>query len=487
MSSIAEPPLSGILWNLCRALLDELQAYKAEGNLRPTPTLYLRTVVTNFTYDKGTKNWGTRIDPVTREQWDISDQVHFVESRVKPRVEYQTAVEAIAKRQGVSVEQADVLLLRFVQLVANRLKDNSNDSTLADSVVTFVQDLDGAAVDWQVYAPVDGIWLEAETVQLADNCVLRRAAPGDFESEVPYGLPRTRIPGFEMFSAVLELVVRDKDGLAVQRDIEAVLDTLRLFRLASVVARNTKLSPRSFTRFGGTLGYLITQLVVSYRYGIRPADAAPLRQFYKGLQPTISSYSTFAIPAIAGDPLAIALQRYKDALFLAGATEARITSAITCLEALFLKAAERTELSHRLAQRVSALIQHTGGRPIEIYNRIVQAYEIRSTFIHGAPIPSDKQGMAPALCEQVLDYARLALVAFLDLRMTQGERFDKEKLLSRLDNSLLDETARHKLRETLSQLSLLQLSLGKLASDFDRDGDPNRNPASPAEPGGTAE
>jgi hypothetical protein len=461
--------------------MDELEAYKAEGHLQKTAIVYLRTVVTNFTYEEGTRTWGTRTEPVTREIWDIRDQYHFLESRIKPRPEYQAVVQAVAKRQGTSVEQTDVLVLRFEQLLVDRLNDDSNDSVLAKSVVTFVQDLDGAAVDWQIYAPLDGIWLDPESVQLADNCVIRRAAPRDFETEAPYGRPQTRIPGFEMFSAVLEMHVLDKDGLAVQRDIEAVLDVLRLFRLASVVARNTQLSARSFTRFGGTLGYSVTQMVVSYRYGIRGIDTEPLRQFYKRLQPVVSGYSTFAIPPITGDPLGIALQRYKDALFIAGATEARITSAITCLEALFLKADERTELSHRLAQRVSAVIQRAGGRPLEIYNRVVQAYEIRSTFIHGAPIPPDKQGMAPRLCEQVLDYARLALIVFLDLRIEQGEKFDKERFLGRLDNSMLDETARRKLTQTLSQLALTQSSLGESIAGSPGDGTSSGVSSSPTD------
>jgi hypothetical protein len=127
------------------------------------------------------------------------------------------------------------------------------------------------------------------------------------------------------------------------------------------------------------------------------------------------------------------------------------------------------------------VIQRAGGRPLEIYNRVVQAYEIRSTFIHGAPIPPDKQGMAPRLCEQVLDYARLALIVFLDLRIEQGEKFDKERFLGRLDNSMLDETARRKLTQTLSQLALTQSSLGESIAGSPGDGTSSGVSSSPTD------
>src|SRR2546425_267132 len=82
--------------------------------------------------------WGTRLEPVTREQWDLRNQVAFIESRVKVREEYRRAVEAVADRQGISSEQSDVLVLRFVQLLVNRLREDSDDAVLAESVVTFV-------------------------------------------------------------------------------------------------------------------------------------------------------------------------------------------------------------------------------------------------------------------------------------------------------------------------------------------------------------
>ena len=80
----------------------------------------------------------------------------------------------------------------------------------------------------------------------------------------------------------------------------------------------------------------------------------------------------------------LTLKRYRDALLQPVTIEARITSAITCLESLFLE--EDVELSHRLSQRVAALLRIYNLSPIAVYKNVKDAYAIRSKYIHGAEI-----------------------------------------------------------------------------------------------------
>jgi hypothetical protein len=146
----------------------------------------------------------------------------------------------------------------------------------------------------------------------------------------------------------------------------------------------------------------------------------------------------FETPA---DSLSIAFQRYKDALLQPVTTESQITSLITCLEALYLKADERMELTHRLGQRVSALLRFHGFTPLEVYNDVRQAYDIRSTFIHGSQIEKEKQQSAQELCKEIMEYARVSLLIFFQLKDAE-----KDKVINRLDNSLLDENALQKVK-----------------------------------------
>ncbi|MCX5998738.1 MAG: HEPN domain-containing protein, partial [Chloroflexi bacterium] len=140
-------------------------------------------------------------------------------------------------------------------------------------------------------------------------------------------------------------------------------------------------------------------------------------------------------------PVAISLQRYNDSLSTRGGLESTITSAITCLEALYLRGGERAELSRRLGQRASALLRVSGLQPIEVCASLTQAYSIRSTFIHGAHSTQDKLQTVARLAEKTLDYARLSILAFLQLMASM----DKEKLIGETDKALLDDNARSEL------------------------------------------
>jgi hypothetical protein len=446
-NAMAPQSLPAALASLCRLLIQELEKHGPQVR----EEVYLKNVVTEFRYDKQVVNRQSRMQPVVRSEWDLGDKVRFTEQRVKPAPEYQRCLKLIVERGTNGLEEADSWLFRFVQKAADQLRDQTDEGVIVDMVSTFMADLDGGPIDWEVKAPLDGVWLADEKIQLASDYILRRPTAADFETEVRYGLPEIHMPGLDMYSAVLEFHLRTRQPFEVQREVEVVLDLLRLFRLGSVVARNAAMKPKSYLQFGGTFGYQLTQLVASYRYGLGHQDTQALDLLVKKLKAVITEYSTYAVPAIAGDALSIAFQRFKEALFLAGANEARITSAITCLEALFLKAEERAELAHRLGQRVGALLAFAGVKPIEAYTKVAQAYDIRSAFIHGSPIAPDHQKSAPGLCESVLNYARLALLFMFQFRAKQGAEFDKEKLLRRIDNSLLDGGARAALRESISE------------------------------------
>jgi len=124
--------------------------------------------------------------------------------------------------------------------------------------------------------------------------------------------------------------------------------------------------------------------------------------------------------------------------------ENRITFVINCLEALYLKREERAELSHRLGQRVSAILRHLDFIPIEVYRDIIKAYDIRSNYIHGQ-IEPEKHGDATKLEKKVFEYARISLLVFIQLM----PRYSKEEIINRADNSLLDAAVCYKLERII--------------------------------------
>jgi hypothetical protein len=124
---------------------------------------------------------------------------------------------------------------------------------------------------------------------------------------------------------------------------------------------------------------------------------------------------------------------------------------VTSLEALYLRGQERSELSHKLSQRVAMVLGSLGFKPIEVYKNLKKAYDIRSTFVHGAALDEAEQrsvGDVQEICKKTLEYARISLLVYLQVEQGQG----KEKLITRLDNALLDENARQKLKQQIQGL-----------------------------------
>lgn len=250
-----------------------------------------------------------------------------------------------------------------------------------------------------------------------------------------------------MSNAILELTIRVEEQKEIYDEIDAVLNCLRLYDIGSVFIVRTEMIPKSILAKGTTSNPL-HQFSQTYRYGIKENDIPKLKSLMEKLKPILRKKSSEEHL----DPIAVSLQRYNDALLKTESVESRITSAITCLEALYLRAEERMELSHRLSQRSSALLKILGYKPLEIYNTLSRAYDIRSTFIHGSQIKQEEQKSAAKLAEKTIEYARLSLLVFLQLK----HLLDKEKIISKIDKSLLDDKSRAKLEETIKENCKIQ-------------------------------
>lgn len=122
--------------------------------------------------------------------------------------------------------------------------------------------------------------------------------------------------------------------------------------------------------------------------------------------------------------------------------EGRLASAIMSLEALFLKPEEKAELTYKLGLRTSKLLGMKGFEPIKVRNYLRQAYGIRSKFVHGSRIEKEDRDNATKFLADILEYARMSIVTFMQLRQ---EEVEKEKLFNLIDNSLLSEKATKKL------------------------------------------
>ncbi len=60
------------------------------------------------------------------------------------------------------------------------------------------------------------------------------------------------------------------------------------------------------------------------------------------------------------------------------------------MESLLFRENEQSELARTLTQCVASLLQHFGLKPVEVYNKMKRAYDIRSRYVHGGLVEKNR-------------------------------------------------------------------------------------------------
>jgi hypothetical protein len=363
-----EKGLSSKLWPLSKSIVEKVNEYKESGEAIKTKRLYIKPKVDNFDYKEGNISYGTSFNYIEKEEWHWKDQFDFIERDIKQLSNYKEIVSEISRKYKVNEPQADFWLSRFVQILIHRILEGVTDEILVDHITTFIGDLEKSPVEWKLKIWIDGVWLEKNGYDIYEGLKIRRPIPSDLEAENPFDLvPMVPAPGFrETSAAILELTCRSREKKEMYDEVDIILNCLRLFRFGSVFSVKTEMHPKSFLTFGSTSTPNL-RFSPTYKYCISEQDIPKLKDLIERIKTLLPKRSSQVVSGEI-DPIVISLQRYNDALLKPESIGSRITSAITCFEALYLKAKERMELSHRLSQRASALLRLFDFTPLEVYN-----------------------------------------------------------------------------------------------------------------------
>jgi hypothetical protein len=436
--------LPGLLFHLLKRTLEKARATIA--TLPKQLVVYVKPKFIAFDYgNDGNISSTQQRQFEQRAECQLKALNQFVEEVVKKQPEYEQCAEAISAIYGIDSTQCNGHLDCFLNRVIQEPVDSSADETLFEDVIVFIKDLDQSPMICTVTVWLTGLWLENDSYALAKGMKLRRPTPSDFEVEQRLDLalfdPNLSL-GWDRPSAILEFACRASFPIDVQQEVCRRLETFRLFRQGSVRHLRYEIKARTFLRlFGGVFGGGI-YIGTPYRYKFGQEEAVTFNKFFDTIYDLVPKT---ILEMTSVEPLEVALHRYREAVLSAVPLENRIALAISCLEALYLKGAERSELTHRLSQRAAALLRSAGKPPIKAYQELARAYDIRSTFIHGSAITDDQRRSADELCKSVLEYARLSAITFLQITETT----DKDSFLSRIDNSLLEDRAKRKLEEDI--------------------------------------
>lgn len=454
MENSSQKSLPVLLLSFTKKLVAKLNELEEKGYFTKRQILYTKPSISSFNYKEGGNvEYRASFDHIVKESRVIKDRKAFLDKHVKSISEYKQLLKEIGKRSSCSEEQASSVLDHLIQHLEQKESLQLSEESLFDIVSLFMGDITNSPIWWTVTAFLQGIWLKQKSHQITEEILIRQPEKGDYEKEsiaypmAPFGRPT----GFPSASAVLQLNLLHKSLREIQEEVGVVINTLRLFKLGSVFYLKYEMTPESITRFGGTLGAGNGQ-ATHYKYVIEPQDIAGLSTFISRIKPLVPKDIEGHV--FTSDFIVIAFKRYLDALIRRGSPESRITAAITCLESLYLKAAERMELAHRLAQRTSALLRLFDYRALEVYNNVTRAYDIRSTFIHGSSTAEKDKSSLGELCKTIMQYARVSLLVSMQLQNT----LEKEQLINKLDNSLLDNSAYSKLQKAIGENDIMVTS-----------------------------
>lgn len=433
-----EETISIALWKLLNIAVEKTNNYIANTDelLIKAKEVYAKSKISQLEYEEGQGLVGytTSYDYFTKETWSINDQFQFMENVLKKLPEYEYCKEKICCKYNILEQAADSKLSQFLQVFLNKSIYKGKKELLDDYITTFVKDLDNSPINWKLKASLNGIWLKESEVRLNNGIIVRKPDVSDLENECSLSRLTTYMSNTNLqnrpTSAILEFSAYASSSSEVHKKLANILEIFRIFRLGSVWAQCTEISPQSILRYGGVSG---SRYSTSYRYGLFKEDTEVLNSLIARLEPTLDK--DFGVMNKNEKLMHLTLKRYRDALLQPVTIEARITSAITCLESLFLKENEMLELSHRLSQRVTALLRVYNLSPLEVYKNVKHAYGIRSKYIHGGEIKKEQIQSANELCKIIIDYARISILNFIQLQ----EKFNKENLINKLDDSVLDE------------------------------------------------
>lgn len=451
--------LQQLLQKLVEAIYVTTNDSLAKGALQPQYEPYFRWKLTEFEYgDTGITKKGAKGVEFLKPYWGRA--VRQVSQKVSELAMYKDILAAISEDYKLGKVQYDYSLPRLTGRVAlNILQAKAKTPTdCIKYVIAFLKDLNGEAQEYRAEVQLKGLILQPRSIQLDDNTRLRRPNRSDFERETPLSFAAAvGIRQLEDPTAFLHTKVYAKADTAIdlsaamklQHEIDREIGILRLFRVGSVQYIKCSTSTDSIIHIAGGTQTRIRPLG-SDKYLITKGDVKLLKAFWANMKKIELPSSVYSGTQKEPDELSIAHDRYGDSLE-GSVFEKRVSSAVMGLEALYLgeDPKERGEPRYKLSMRVGKLLSLIGYNPSEVKKKVRDAYDIRSTYVHGGTLKQRgkqeyerKHGDLEKFSRAIMDYLRASIVALL-------KRPNKNSLIQIIDDSFLISEKEEEVRKLL--------------------------------------
>jgi len=424
--------------NFISTAIVAIDANKDADLLREEQRIYVKTHVSKIKVEPQVKSCERGSSVFVRPALSPIKSIEFIEKFICNTPEAEAVATYLSSEYTIPLPRIKHLLFEMCRdILKYKLSESNIDhSKLA---LTLILDLEDAPIKWDVQVGINGVYLNSdEEIVLSNGVSVRSPRPEDLEKEHDiydsFALSRGQ-DAYGFPSAYLCMTTKAKTRKDVELRVKVFFKILSLYKVASISRQSLRFIPESFREHSLVIDSPESSKGTFYSYKLIEDHFEIFREIIPSLEVLVTKVLVDCDES--WKPLFVAFQRYSDAC-AAVEIEEQITLCITCLEALYLKKTERDELSHRLAQRCARLLSSFHPKPtIKIYENIKKAYEIRSNFIHGSSIEKNNNNYSKDLAHDVLECGRLSLLVFI----LSISSIEKDALLSKIDNSLLDENA----------------------------------------------
>jgi Apea-like HEPN len=420
---------------------------------------------TDFVYD-----WDN-IEYFDVYKWPNAKFTQSLEA-LKTLPEVDNAFNLICKKYHIADERNQMTRALFIHaflspLLNNLPNDLINDTNVHSYLETFINDYEISSSDelytWDINIWLSSFELEGNEVVFNDGTLRRPVA-----SEL--GLVRQRSAHIEEVdkmlgnsidtTIMLQFSMTSKKNMSggaaedIKHEIEARLDVLRLFKPANIYVFHQTANPRSVLEYKHTetpsppfdqsylnkVGYQDTS---NYKCWVQEGEYDSLILFYNRIKPILRSISQKNY--FSGSHLDLAVHRYKDALLRSKVNAHRLVSAISCLEALLSN--QGSEITYKMSIHLSGLLRHFDFETISVYNKIREAYGVRSTILHGSKLSDEQIHFTNKHTHEIVNYARICLLVCLQLQKLKS----KNELIKLIDYSLVSSAEFLELNKVINE------------------------------------
>ncbi len=339
-------------------------------------------------------------------------------------------------------------------------------------VSTFLTDIDcllnKKPFVWNVHLWLQNVHLESDQIKLTEGVFLRRPIKDqlgitsikttyvkEFDKMMSRKLPATAILSFSVSCSKKDAGELYPSELLYE--IEVWLNIFRLFKPSSISIYYQSIFPNSILEYGfsenknqpfdkfweGKVDY---KDVSTHRLYLKKSEEAILQEFIVKVKPTISQTSPKTY--LSGNHFDLALHRYNDSLLKSEVNAYKILSSMTSIEALLSN--ENTEISFKCRLRVSKLVSFFGFNPIDAFEKMKKAYDLRSRLVHGSKTSEKMNSLlefARNYAHEIINFNRICILIFLQLKNIK----EKDDLIKLIDQSFISDASNESLRELITE------------------------------------